>query len=244
MAFQVGDKAFYYGKLGHHNHAVVVTRVEDGPNGRVFIRPVGLAAAEQAVMPGELHPYRDLDDDVHRLTWAQLQDEVMKLRGYFRWILGQRGDDLCWRDFYVAAAACLPEGRDRHLAREALSSCHPRWVMLGNCDRFITSLKCDEPYATLGTPPLTGETAKRPPARGFDVFLRVHRGRPHDDEHWTAATFSPPEYVGSFRAQEMAHNCLTRLLASADHLERTGEHQNPDAWPTSKPDSSLTAPKG
>lgn len=238
--YKNGDRVYHFGTHGYGPEAEVTHAPE--PDGRVAIRyePAGPA---RYVMASELYPYRELDADVQQMTWAQLQDEVMKLRGYFRWILDQRGDDLCWRDFYVAAAACLP-GAEGHRAQEALSSCHPRWLMLGNCDRFITSLKCGEPYTRLGEPALTPETAKRPAVRMFDVMLRVHRSGGLTEDYWTATGFSPAAYGGSFRCQKIAHDGLTRLLVSLDHYERTGVHLAVRAEEDIAPVSSLTPSKG
>lgn len=80
--------------------------------------------------------------------------ELARHRAAWAYILDQEGDDLCWRDFYLVAAAVLPED-DASLAR-LRSMPHPD-VMLHNCRKFIASLssgqtscyKADSPEAVL-----------------------------------------------------------------------------------------------
>src|SRR4029077_1369193 len=170
---------------------------------------------------------KPVDFEVGCMDVATLMQEVQRARDLFRKMLSSEGDDLCWRDAYEAAAAFLPEP-ERQQALERLKTCSPRWVMLGNCDRFITSLKCDEPYVRLGEPPLTTETAKASPVRAVELYLRLTREIGRVDEHYTGTSFQPGAYAGSFRGQKVAHDCLTRLLEAVDAFERTGVHKQPN----------------
>src|SRR5262245_58580578 len=152
--FSVGDKVFYYGIEPHGITGVIASECLAGDMYFVQFpdRLVRLGAAE-------LHPARQLDQDVHEMNWQELQDEVMKLRGGLRYILQQEGDDLCYRDFYEVAARCLPEVNDL----SNLRTLPPPRVMLGNCSRFVDSLCGGKLYQRLGEPALTPETAQRQP---------------------------------------------------------------------------------
>ena len=91
-------------------------------------------------MPTDLHRVRDnklADWESHVLA-----EEIIRLRNIFRWILAQRGDDLCWRDFYVRIADALPP-KEVHLEELILP---PREVFLKNCDRFEASLRGGPAY--------------------------------------------------------------------------------------------------
>lgn len=76
----------------------------------------------------------------HEPHVQRLQDEVFDWRQAARWILSQRGDDICWRDFYVKLAKLLPEEPDvSHLLLP------PREQFLKNCANFEACLRRGDP---------------------------------------------------------------------------------------------------
>lgn len=83
-----------------------------------------------------------LDQDLDAMSVEQLRQEVKRLRGFLRYAISQEGDDLCWRDLYMAAAACLPE----RPSLENLRSITSKELHLHNCDRFVSSLMGNYPY--------------------------------------------------------------------------------------------------
>jgi len=90
------------------------------------------------------------------------------------YILSQKGDDLCWRDFYVKLAECLPDGhRLKHLA--SIKSLPSTPVMLRNCRRFVASLKCVKPYVRFNDQPL--RESHMPPIRAVELIVRCSRRR-------------------------------------------------------------------
>lgn len=75
---------------------------------------------------------------MHQVPEAEY-DRLMRLDAAVRRVVSQRADDLCWMDVYVELAGLVgvefvPELID------------PPERMLGNCRRFVDSLKTGGPY--------------------------------------------------------------------------------------------------
>ena len=164
---------------------------------------------------------KPFDDDLLTMSVDQLRDEVIKARDLLRSAVSQIGDNLCWRDFFVAAGELLPVGDPlRPEAQASLSSLLPRAIHIGNCQRFIDSLKEGTEYIRPGEPFLTVATAKLKPARMIQLELQIHRNGSTVDAYVSTASFLPAQYSCSPKAREVAHDQLEHLLIAADRKER------------------------
>ena len=87
---------------------------------------------------------RDPDCDLELFDVERLRDELRKARSVLRDVVTQEGDDLCWLDFYKAAAELLPEAHKL----ENLQTLPPKPVMMHNCERYVDCLASNRPYVT------------------------------------------------------------------------------------------------
>ena len=71
---------------------------------------------------------------------AETREKLEKWEKWGRYILDQKLDDLCWMDLLRAAAEML--------GREFKPELLPKAVMLGNCEKYVDSLKAGTGYET------------------------------------------------------------------------------------------------
>lgn len=156
----------------------------------------------------------------YRQAFLKARAEASQWRQAAEYILSQEGDDLCWRDFYIELAKCLPHGHKlKDLAR--VRSIKPMPVMMRNCQNFCYSLIADKPYTRFDVDPLTVDRAALLPLSMIELCVRMHRqeGQVYNAFAWSTEEL-PGGYVSSPDVTIVAHRLLDAALAQHDGWER------------------------